>query len=179
MDPDTENFLRRAAQPTADAIARRECEASGSVRVILAEMRRHFCEPGYTVNALRQSSNVSRYAMTVFRREVGLTPWRFIQHCRMQTAARLLRDTAFSVADIAFFVGYYDLPAFDRAFRRWCGLTPASYRVLARKLRDLFPELAEEMFPWSFWGQCLTGEARADRLHKLVEYLQALRSLWP
>ncbi len=170
--------IRRAAQPTVDAIARRESRVSRTVKAVLAEIRRHYCDPGYTLKKLRHTLKISRQAMTVFRGEVGLTPGRFIRHCRMQTAARLLRDTALSVADVGFFVAYYDVSAFERAFRRWCRLRPAGYRVLARELKVRFPGSAEEIFTKSCWRKCRTGEGKVEQVRELAEYLKILRSLW-
>ena len=194
-----EEALRRAAQPTADAIARREKGASRPVREVLAEIRRHFYDPGFTVKKLRENLRIRSWTQMAFAREIGLPVGRFIHHCRMQTAARLLSDTLYPIADIAFLVGYNGKSAFVKAFRRWCGLRPTSYRVRARKLRTapLSPPretlrptpldpprgtvysilLAEEIFTWSFWQRCQAAEMEIARVLELVAYLKLLRKL--
>jgi AraC-like DNA-binding protein len=47
---------------------------------------------------------------------------------QLQTAIRYLRDTAISVEQIASVLGFHDAASFRRAFRRWTGRTPQSYR---------------------------------------------------
>ncbi len=172
-----EETVRRAAQPTVDAIARREKQASRPARRILAEIRRHFYEPKFTVKKLRRQLRIRDRTLMEFGGEVGLTAWRLIHHCRMQMAARLLRDTSYPVADIGFLVGYNGKSAFVKAFRRWCGLRPASYRARARKLKAQLPRLAEEIFSWSFWRQCLAAEVGMDQVRELAGYLKMLRKL--
>jgi len=48
-------------------------------------------------------------------------------------AARLrtrvyLRQALMALSEIAFLLGYSDLRAFSRAFRRWTGVSPRDYR---------------------------------------------------
>ena len=126
---------------------------------------------------LRQTLRIRNWTLTVFGREVGLTPGRLIHHCRMQAAARLLRDTSYPVADIGFFVGYNSKSIFIRAFRRWCGLRPTSYRERARKLKAQWPRLAEEAFTWSFWQQCRAAELEIEQVREFAGYLKVLRKL--
>jgi AraC-like DNA-binding protein len=47
---------------------------------------------------------------------------------RFTTATRLLEFTALAIVDIAFVLGYSDKAHFTRAFKRWCGVSPAQYR---------------------------------------------------
>jgi AraC-like DNA-binding protein len=51
---------------------------------------------------------------------------------RLDIAARHLMDDRMSVAEIAFLVGFSELSAFHRAFKRWTGRTPAAFRTEAR-----------------------------------------------
>lgn len=48
-----------------------------------------------------------------------------LQH---KQACLLLRDERLSIEQVAEHVGYSDVSNFNRAFRRWTGLTPAAYR---------------------------------------------------
>ena len=51
-----------------------------------------------------------------------------IQDARQQRACALLTETHFSVADIAFCLGYRESANFIRAFKRWCGMSPTRWR---------------------------------------------------
>ncbi|MEP3225415.1 MAG: AraC family transcriptional regulator ligand-binding domain-containing protein [Parasphingorhabdus sp.] len=48
---------------------------------------------------------------------------------RQELAQQLLRDTKYSLAEIAFLTGFAEQSGFTRAFKRWAGQTPRSYRI--------------------------------------------------
>jgi AraC-like DNA-binding protein len=58
-----------------------------------------------------------------------------VDTARRELALRLLRETDYSLAEIAFLTGFAEQSGFTRAFKRWAGQTPRSYRIDARSLR--------------------------------------------
>ena len=48
---------------------------------------------------------------------------------RKDLAKRLLRETEYSLAEVAFLTGFAEQSGFTRAFKRWAGQTPRSYRL--------------------------------------------------
>lgn len=50
------------------------------------------------------------------------------EETRRNLAEGLLRDESHSLAEIAFLTGFSEQSAFTRAFKRWVGTTPATYR---------------------------------------------------
>lgn len=48
---------------------------------------------------------------------------------RKELALRLLRETELCLAEIAFLTGFSEQSGFNRAFKRWAGQTPRSYRL--------------------------------------------------
>ncbi|MDP2226467.1 MAG: AraC family transcriptional regulator [Moraxellaceae bacterium] len=51
-----------------------------------------------------------------------------IDDVRQELAKRYLADTTLTVIDAAFLLGFSEQSAFQRAFKRWTGLTPGDYR---------------------------------------------------
>lgn len=47
---------------------------------------------------------------------------------RQELAQQLLKDTDYSLAEVAFLTGFAEQSGFTRAFKRWAGQTPRSYR---------------------------------------------------
>jgi AraC-like DNA-binding protein len=47
---------------------------------------------------------------------------------RRRFAVAYLKDRRHSLSEIAFLLGYSEVSAFNRAFKRWTGSTPAGYR---------------------------------------------------
>ncbi len=55
-----------------------------------------------------------------------------VDEARRQLAERLLTQSGYSLADISFLAGFSEQSAFTRAFKRWSGQTPRSYRLEAQ-----------------------------------------------
>jgi AraC-like DNA-binding protein len=47
---------------------------------------------------------------------------------RRDLALRYLRDERIAIGEVGFLLGFLDVAAFHRAFKRWTGSTPAQYR---------------------------------------------------
>jgi AraC-like DNA-binding protein len=83
-------------------------------------------------------SEVARHlgmsARTLQRRlaEQGLAYQTLVDEARRKVAKRLLQQTNFSLIEVAFMTGFSGQSAFTRAFKRWAGQTPRSYRLKTR-----------------------------------------------
>ncbi len=60
--------------------------------------------------------------------EHGLSFQGLTEETRRELASGLLRDQNYTLAEIAFLTGFSEQSSFTRAFKRWVGTTPASYR---------------------------------------------------
>jgi AraC-like DNA-binding protein len=63
-----------------------------------------------------------------FRALTGDSPMRHVTRCRLARAARWLRTTDATLAEVASNAGYDSEFAFSRAFRRELGVPPGVYR---------------------------------------------------
>lgn len=54
-----------------------------------------------------------------------------VDDSRRELAERLLRETSYPLAEVAFLTGFSEQSAFNRAFKRWAGQTPRSFRFKA------------------------------------------------
>ena len=83
----------------------------------------------WTVGALARRVGLSRTVFAErFRSLVGESPMAYARGYRQQLAERWLREGRLSVSEIAARVGYSSTAAFDRAFRRQTGNSPAATR---------------------------------------------------
>ncbi len=69
--------------------------------------------------------------MKTFKQVAGMTLVAYLNHVRLARAARLLRETNRSIADIADATGFSDQSYFDKRFKRAFGLTPKTFRAEA------------------------------------------------
>lgn len=104
---------------------------SSSIREALSFMEANFAEP-LTLAQLARLSNLSvfRFA-TVFRREVGLPPHKYLCRLRVSHAQSLLRQGT-SPATVAIDSGFFDQSHLCRHFKRLCGVTPGQFAATIR-----------------------------------------------
>jgi len=75
-----------------------------------------------------------------FKKEHGFTFRDFVVRVRIQRAAELMKQSAVSITEAAFVVGFNDLSYFARMFRRQLGVCPSHYRTESEPSQlPLFP----------------------------------------
>ena len=83
----------------------------------------------FTVAGLAQAVGMSRSAFaSQFTRLVGEPPLHYVARWRMLKASQLLKEDKQTLAEVANSVGYESEAAFSKAFKRWSGKAPGSYR---------------------------------------------------
>lgn len=90
-------------------------------------------QPGknWTVKSLAEhvSLSPSRFAAR-FTLALGEPPMAYVTKWRMYLAGQLLRNTGRSISNVALSVGYENVPAFSRTFKRCHGSPPGAWRSL-------------------------------------------------
>lgn len=82
----------------------------------------------------RIASELKIGARTLQRRlsEQGYSYQNVVDMAQKDLAQRLLRETDYGLAEVAFLTGFAEQSGFTRAFKRWAGQTPRSYRLSTR-----------------------------------------------
>ena len=84
---------------------------------------------GWTVAELARRVAASESTLLrAFKRELGLSPSRYLRERRLDEAFALLQSGRFGVSEAAHHVGYASASAFAEAFRRRFGRAPSSVR---------------------------------------------------
>jgi len=88
----------------------------------------------WTLADLSREAGISRSVFAErFNRVLGSPPMTYLTTWRLQLGARLIRTTGMSMAQVAGEVGYESEAAFNRAFKREFGATPARFRTDSRQ----------------------------------------------
>jgi AraC-like DNA-binding protein len=109
----------------------RELPSGGS----LTGQVRHLVKTGLDRGDVSMEAVAHRLHMsvrTLGRRlsEEGTTYQRLLGQIRSELAFRYLREETLSVEEVAMLLGFADVAAFRRAFKRWTGQTPGEFRGL-------------------------------------------------
>ncbi|MGB1026875.1 MAG: AraC family transcriptional regulator ligand-binding domain-containing protein [Rhodospirillaceae bacterium] len=81
-----------------------------------------------SVDAVAERLAMSRRTLQRRLSAKGVAFQDLVEEARKDLAKRLLRRTDYALAEIAFLTGFAEQSTFSRAFKRWSGQTPATYR---------------------------------------------------
>lgn len=113
-------------EPTPENGQTQPARVNPGIQRALGHIERHFAESVYLDDlAVLAGLSVCRF-VTVFRRQVGMTPHRFICHRRIRHAKTLLRE-GMPPALAASEAGFFDQSHLSRHFKTICGVTPGRY----------------------------------------------------
>lgn len=90
-------------------------------------------QPGddWSVDTLAQSVDLSPSRFSArFKATLGESPMSYVSKWRIHVASRLLKSTENNISQIASQVGYENLAAFNRAFKRHLNVPPGVWRAL-------------------------------------------------
>jgi AraC-like DNA-binding protein len=108
--------------------------ADGRIGLTLSRVREDPAR-AWSVRELADLATMSRSAYSDrFRMLVGQAPMRYVTELRLSRAARLLRSTDATIADVARSVGYGSEDALSRAFKARFGEAPSIFRSRERSL---------------------------------------------
>lgn len=96
---------------------------------VRAEVRQCLNDGVPRVSEIAQRLGMSGRTLQRRLREHDLSYQSLADEARRELAERLLHQTSYSLAEIAFLTGFSEQSAFNRAFKRWSGRTPRSFRL--------------------------------------------------
>ncbi|WP_328990686.1 substrate-binding domain-containing protein [Kribbella sp. NBC_01245] len=98
------------------------------VRQAVAYLHQRFHHPISRRQVAEAAGMSEDYLSRVFHRELGLSPWLYLNRLRIQQAKERLRNTNDSVQLVARRVGFRDRAYFSRTFRKLTGISPQAFR---------------------------------------------------
>ena len=122
-------FLRRPANQAQFSTQLSACMTDDAkMRAVTAYIAEH-PEGDLSVDGLASLANMSpRNFMRVFAREIGVTPGKFVERSRLESARSRLEQSSLSISEVAAQCGYSTADGMRVAFGRNLGVGPREYR---------------------------------------------------
>jgi AraC-like DNA-binding protein len=80
-------------------------------------------------DTLARQCHMSRQTLYRKLKKEGLSFHDLVEQVRQDKALRYVADDQYALGEIAFLLGFSELSAFSRAFKRWTGVAPAQFRA--------------------------------------------------
>jgi AraC-like DNA-binding protein len=110
----------------------RQQERTARLKNLFEHIARHYPDKLSVSAASRLCGLSAPQFMKLFKQVAGMTLVAYLHHVRLSNAARLLRETNHSIAEIADRVGFADQSYFDRRFKKSFGQSPKAFREAGR-----------------------------------------------
>jgi len=100
---------------------------------ILQFIGAHYTDPKLNMSTVTGRIGADRVKINeILKMELGMTFTGYVNRLRLTEAARLLKDDEDTpITDIAYSVGYANVPYFNKLFKEDYGCTPGAFRRLA------------------------------------------------
>jgi len=120
-------YVRSALQRYAEAINTRlfKRKIGDKVKDIVLEMLPH---GQADIDHVAQRLHMSRQTLYRKLKKENLVFQELVEEIRQEKALEIIKDKELSLSEIAFVLGFSELSAFSRAFKRWTGQSPKHYR---------------------------------------------------
>jgi AraC-like DNA-binding protein len=107
---------------------------SDMVKQAILYIQQHFDRPLNRSDVADAISISENYLSQIFRQEMGISLWDYLNRHRINHARQLLQATTLSITGVATAVGIFDPAYFSRIFPKQAGLSPSAYRVATQRL---------------------------------------------
>lgn len=89
----------------------------------------NYNNPELSINDIATHISIHKnYLSSLFKRDMGVTFTQYLMQKRLEQATVLLKNTDYSIANIANMVGYVDPLYFSKLFKKYNNLSPLNYR---------------------------------------------------
>jgi AraC-like DNA-binding protein len=97
-----------------------------------------YTDPKLDLETVVEGTGANRYKINeVLKSELGMTFTSYLNKLRLTEASRLLTEkNSAAVSEIAYLVGYANVPYFNKLFKEEFGCTPKSFRTLAAQQQE-------------------------------------------
>lgn len=122
-NPYVKSALQNYAEGISNTLFKRNIE--DKAKAIIMELLPH---GQADIDHVAQHLHMSRQTLYRKLKKEGVVFQEMIEEIRQKQALKMIEDDHLSLSEIAFVLGFSELSAFSRAFKRWTGESPKRYR---------------------------------------------------
>ena len=98
------------------------------IKKIIEYVNNNYTSPDISIKKIADNFYFSQaYLTRIFKKNTGISPMKYIIMLRMRRAVELLNKESFSIAQIAYCVGYKNQFYFSKEFKQYFGMPPSKY----------------------------------------------------
>jgi len=120
--------LRQVLEGRADDILARRPSRAGVAADVRRTLMMHMTSGDTRVGTVARRLAMSGRTLQRRLADEGVSYQELLDDARKVTSGRCLMDSALTVGEVAYVVGYSEPAPFHRAFKRWYGMTPEAFR---------------------------------------------------
>jgi len=131
-----ERYLERLVSEVCRRVRHKKDERDPIIDGVAQYVETHYAED-VSLDLLAERLGITGgYLSTYFKEKTGINFVDYVGEFRIQKAKDLLLHTDMKIQDIASKTGYVTMSSFNRAFKRFTGITPSEYRRGVSNLRE-------------------------------------------
>ncbi|MBU3874918.1 AraC family transcriptional regulator [Faecalicatena sp. AGMB00832] len=127
-----EQVLQEYAEPFDEADV---SEPNQQIKTLCDYMEEHFSENIILDDLLSMTNFGKSYLLRSFTKQVGVSPYRYLQNIRLKQAKRFLEEGVAPI-EAASMAGFSDQSHFTNFFKEFIGLTPKQYQKIFTKEQE-------------------------------------------
>ena len=129
--PKADSLMNAFFTRYANALLEQHVQTDRSVvDLARAYVERHLADGEPAAETAAKELAMSGRALRRALHDAGTTFRELVEEVRLARAHALLNERNVTISETAYLLGFGDLTAFSRAFKRWTGKSPREYRVL-------------------------------------------------
>lgn len=131
--PQRNPYLHQILTRHVERLARRLSFRNSLSRKVKGILAKNLSRGEMDAEVVADKLHMSRHTLYRKLKQEGQSFQALVEEVRKEKAMHYLADNRYALSEIAFLLGFSELSAFSRAFKRWTGESPASYRQAQRK----------------------------------------------
>jgi len=128
-----DSVLRKVLEARADELLARLPQRAGLAAEVQRALTARVAGGDVRVEAVARELATSGRTLQRRLSAEGVSYQELLDEARKEAAARYLSESVFAIGEVAYLVGYSEPAPFYRAFKRWYGVTPESFRQARRR----------------------------------------------